>query len=64
MWKFYLICLRVVGGIIAQPSLRSKATVEEPIGHIGSEMPQVAVMNVKLSFYMCSDLFRTQQESI
>ena len=64
MWKFYLICLRVVGGIIAQPSLRSKATVEEPNGHIGNEMPQVAVIGVKLSFNMCSDLNRTQKESI
>ena len=41
MWKFYLNCLTVVGGIIAQPSLRSKATVEKPNGHIGNEMPQV-----------------------
>jgi len=52
LWKFYLICLRVVGGLKARPSLRSKATVEEPIGHIGGEMTQVAEMNVKLSFYI------------
>jgi hypothetical protein len=46
----------VVGGIIAQPSLRSKAMVDKPNGHIGNEMPQVAEINVKLSFIMYSNL--------
>jgi hypothetical protein len=52
----YKLFIRVVGGIIAQPSPRSKATAEKPNGHIGNEMTQVAVINVKLSFNMYRNL--------
>ena len=49
---------------MALPSLRSKATVEKPNGHIGNEIAQVAVINVKLSFIMYRRLNRTQKDSI
>jgi hypothetical protein len=48
----FKLFIRVVGGVKAQPSPRSKATAEKPNGHIGNEMTQVAEINVKLSFYM------------
>ena len=53
----------VVGGIIAQPSLRSKATVDKPNGHIGNEMTQVAEINVKLSFIMYRNLNKNHKKS-
>jgi len=53
----------VVGGIIAQPSLRSKAMVDKPNGHIGNEMTQVAENNVKLSFIMYRNLNKNHKKS-
>lgn len=63
MWKFYLNCLKVVGGITAQPSLRSKATVEKPNGHIGNEMPQVVegTLNCRL---ICLRVFRKERKKV
>ena len=47
---------------MAQPSPRSKATAEKPNGHIGNEMPQVAEINVKLSFNMHRNLNKKRKK--